>query len=109
MECPSLPDRCSRLLAELSEKWERSNQAMIAFDGATFARLAAEEAALCDELARFPALADCLLPAPGIAHLAIALQQHRALLGSTQRTVRALWGVCAVSGPTYEVAPARTY
>jgi hypothetical protein len=33
------------------------------------------------------------------------LHRRRALLRSAQRTVRALWGVCEVSRPTYSLSP----
>jgi hypothetical protein len=94
----------AELLSLLSETWKSSNRAIIAFDGARFARLSLDELHLCDEITKLRA---ACIEGPIVIpeEFYLLLQRRRLLLRSTQRTIRALWGVCEVSRPTYSVSP----
>ncbi len=102
-------DRLVSLLLRLAETWERSNRALLAFDGARFARCTEEELRICADIESLP-LAE-VLPAgsAALSRIAALLSERRLLLRSTRRTVCALWGVCAASQPIYDVAAVRTY
>jgi hypothetical protein len=102
-------DHLSALLAQLAQVWEKSNRALADFDGSSFARHAEEESRICSEIEDLPPIASSLAYSAALSHLASLLRCRRVLLCSTQRTASALWGVCSVSRPTYEVTSHPVY
>ena len=85
-----------RLVAAMKE----SHAALERFDGAAFADRVQEEVALCDKI--MPKLG-ANVPIEEWAAFLECCRIRRAWLRGMQRTVRALWGVCAAARETYEV------
>lgn len=88
------------LLEELAEEMAQTNAAMVDFDAHSCMYHAQHEIAICDAIERvFDRISPAQLRIP--SRLAELLRQRKALLPSTQRTVRALLGVCAAQSCTY--------
>lgn len=94
------------LLDRLADEMELTHRAILAFNGQEFLQHAATEARLC-RLLSFAGKSGltCALP----SRILRLVRIRKALLRSTGRTVRALFGVCAVSYPTYEFTQTRFY
>ena len=88
-------------LRRLAEQMECTHRALLAFDGADFHRQAMEELRLSRELETLVSGIDDARNELVVRLIRLCRIRH-VLLRSTQRTVRAVWGVCAISRPTYE-------
>ena len=92
--------RLTSLLDALADEMEQGNVALQLFDGARFARHAMQESRLCGEIEDLLGNGGNGIAVPTRLH---ALDcKRRVLLKSTQRTVRALWGVHAATSTTYQ-------
>lgn len=90
----------TRLLDRLMDEMEEGNLALTLFDGARFARHAMEESRACGEIEALISKGPESIPVP--LRLKVLDRRRRRLLKSTQRTVRALWGVHAAASSTYQ-------
>jgi hypothetical protein len=97
----------TQLVDELMEEMEEGNLALTLFDGGRFARHAMEESRICSTIEGL--LGDQGHPVPVPLRLKALDRRRRLLLKSTQRTVRALWGVHAAAFSTYQAPQLSIY
>jgi hypothetical protein len=92
--------RLTSLLDILADEMEQGNLSLQLFDGARFARHAWRESRICGEIEDLLDKGGDGIPLP--SRLKAIHHSRQRLLQSTQRTVRALWGVHSATSATYQ-------